>query len=484
MDIDVVVVGAGFGGLCTGARLREQGLTDFVILEKDDGPGGTWRANHYPGAACDVPSHLYSFSFARSPDWSHRYAPQAEILAYLEGCAERFGLVPHLRFGTEVVSATWREEDERWEVRTRHGDVFRARFVVSAAGGLTRPKKPDIEGLDTFAGPVLHSARWNHEVSFEGQRAGVIGSGASAIQVVPQITPLVSHLSLFQRSAPWILPREDRAYRAWEKAALRYVPGLTWLVRNAIYWRHEVRATALVRHVPRIREMAEGWGRAHLEAQVSDPELRAKLTPTYAMGCKRVLLADDYYPAVSQPHVDLVTSSITRIDETGVHTEDGRHHPLDVLVLCTGFHAAEDMAPFPLVGREGRDLKAEWADGGSAYLGTMVTGFPNLFVIIGPNTGLGHNSMIFIIECQVRYILAAMRTMQRRGVTTLEVRPEAQARYDDWLGSRMGTTVWTQGGCQSWYLTEDGRNTTLWPGYTLEFERRTRAPDPADFAWG
>ena len=487
MDVDVVIVGSGFGGLCAGARLRQRGHTDFVILEKDDGVGGTWRANTYPGAACDVPSHLYSFSFARSAAWSRRYAPQHEILAYLEGCVDRFGLGPHLRFGSEVVSARFEgghAEGARWHVRTRDGASYRARMLVTATGGLSRPKRPDIPGLDTFAGPVLHSARWDHDVPLDGARVGVIGTGASAIQVVPALAPRVGQLTVFQRTPPWILPRHDRPYTALERSALRHVPGLGWLVRMWLYWRHEVRATAFVRDVPRIRRLVEGWAQRHLAAQVPDEALRHALTPGYAIGCKRILLSDDYYPALTQPHVGLVTDPIVRVDPRGVHTASGAHHELDRLVLCTGFAAAEDMAPFEIIGRDGADLRERWQRGGSAYLGTMVAGFPNLFVLVGPNTGLGHSSMVFMIECQVRYMLALLRSLRRRGGRTVEVTDDAQQGFEAWLQARMGSTVWVRGGCQSWYLSEDGRNTTLWPAFTLDFERRTRAPVPAHFRWG
>lgn len=483
MDVEVVVVGSGFGGLCTGAQLRHSGHTDFVILERHHQLGGTWSANTYPGAACDVPSYLYSLSFASSVAWTRRYAPQPEILAYLQEVATRCGLEPHLRFGTEVVSATFDEADGRWIVATASGEVYRCRFLVTATGGLTRPRNPDIAGLDTFEGPVVHSARWDHDVSLDGARVGVIGTGASAIQIVPAIAPRVAGLTVFQRTPPWILSRQDRAYRPWERAALRTVPGLAWALRVLQYWRLEYRAIAFVRHVPRLRRMVEGWAREHLESQVADPDLRARLTPTYEIGCKRVLLSDDYYPALQQSHVALVTDPITGIDRTGVHTSDGQHHALDALVLCTGFTAAEDMAPFTVVGRGQRDLRELWSEGGSAYLGTMVSGFPNLFVLTGPNTGLGHTSMVFMIECQVRYILATLAQLRRRGGRTVEVTEGAQTEFGAWLRRRMGSTVWVRGGCTSWYLSPSGDNHTLWPGFTVEFERRTRSPRPGDFRW-
>lgn len=483
MNVDVLIVGAGFGGMCAGAQLREAGHTDFVILEKDAGLGGTWRANRYPGAACDVPSHLYSLSFARSSEWTRRFASQPEILAYMERCAERLGLQPHFRFGTEVVSATWNDAAARWTVTTRHGDVYEARFLIAATGGLSRPRLPDISGLDTFEGPMVHSARWDPDVRYDGARIGVIGTGASAVQIVPELAPVARSVTLFQRTPPWILPREDRAYRPWERTAFRTVPGLTWLVRMRQYWRMEMRGVAFLSDRPRLSRMVEGWCRAHIENQVPDPVLRQALTPTYNVGCKRVLLSDEYYPALCRDDVELVTHGIDRVDPSGLYTVDGRHHDFDVLVLCTGFRASDDMAPFPIQGRAGADLKSQWAAGGTAYLGTMVSGFPNLFVIVGPNTGLGHNSMIFMIECQVRYILSILDTLRTRGSRSVDVKAEAQDAFQGWLTERMGNTVWVRGGCNSWYLSPDGRNTTLWPAFTVDFERKTRLPDIADFDW-
>lgn len=478
MDIDVVVVGAGFGGLCAGLQLLRRGRRDFVILEKDDGVGGTWYANRYPGAACDVPSHLYSLSFARSTSWSRHYPPQSELHDYLERVAEEGGLRPHLRLSTEVESAEWDESAQRWDVRTQGGDRYRARVLVTATGGLSRPSVPDLPGLEDFAGPVVHSARWDPGVPIDDARVGVIGTGASAIQVVPAIVDRVDRMTVFQRTPPWILPRHDRPIPGWQRGLLRTVPGLAWAYRNLLYWRHEVRAVAFVREVPAIRRTVSARALAHLEAQVPDPELRERLTPAYTIGCKRILLSDDYYPAVARDHVDVVTSSIERVESDGVRTVDGVHHPLDVLVMCTGFQTTEDMAPFPIVGREGRNLRDEWLDGGAGYLGTMVSGFPNLFTIVGPNTGVGHTSMVFVIECQVRYVLAALDLIDRRDGQAIEVRADAQAEFNDWLVRRTDHTVWTQGGCSSWYLTADGRNPTLWPDFTLTFERRTRRPDP------
>lgn len=479
-SVEVLVVGGGFGGLCMGAQLKRAGIEDFLILEQDEGLGGTWRVNTYPGAACDVPSHLYSFSFAPRAGWSRKYAPQAEILDYVEDCADRFGIRPHVRAGAEVTGAIFDEASGRWRIETRDGRCFSAAAVVLATGGLSRPRMPEIPGLQDFEGPTVHSARWRHDLEFEGKRVGVVGTGASAIQVVPGIVDRVGQLSVFQRTPPWIVPRDDRAFTPIEQAALSRIPGLRWLYRQGLYWTAELYALGFVRF-PGILRLASKRGLDHLHRQVADPALREALTPSYTMGCKRILLSDDYYPALASEHVQLVTDPIEAIDASGVRTRDGTHHPLDVLILCTGFQAAEQMAPFVVQGRAGRTLAEAWADGGEAYLGTVVHGFPNLFFLVGPNTGLGHSSMIFIIESQVRFVMEALGALRSQGLAWMDVRADAQERFNSWLQQRMARTVWQQGGCSSWYQTTDGRNTTLWPGFTFDFARRTRRPRLADF---
>lgn len=475
----ILIVGTGFGGLAMAIRLKQAGITSFTLLEKADGVGGTWRDNHYPGAACDVPSHLYSFSFAPKPDWSRAFASQHEILAYLEGCVDRFGLRPHIRFGAEVRRADFDERRSRWEVEVASGgavETLSARFLVAATGGLSRPAYPDIPGLSEFRGDVLHSARWREEVALDGRRVAVIGTGASAIQIVPQLVPRVARLHLFQRTAPWVMPRRDRAFTRREKWVFRTVPGARWLVRQRLYWGHEAKGLGFVRFPAALR-VASRMARKHLARQVSDPDLRARLTPDIAMGCKRVLLADDYYPAVADDRVELITEGIDRIEADAVVTSDGRRREVDALVLCTGFKAAEDMAPFPVCGVGGRDLADEWRRGGEAYLGTAVAGYPNLFVVIGPNTGLGHSSMVFIIESQVSYILDAIRQADARGLARIDLKRSVQDAFNRRLQDRMRRTIWVTGGCRSWYLTADGRNTTLWPGLTVEFYLRTRRAD-------
>ncbi|MGZ3475356.1 MAG: flavin-containing monooxygenase [Polyangiales bacterium] len=467
----IIIVGTGFAGLGMAIRLKQAGIHDFTILEADEGVGGTWRANHYPGAACDVPSHLYSFSFEKNPTWSRSYGLQKEILAYLEHCADKYGLRPHIKFNTEVVGAKYDDRKGIWEVRTKCGQTLRARVVVAGCGGLSRPSYPEIPGLDRFEGKLMHSARWDDEYALEGKRVGVIGTGASAIQIVPTISKTVAKLNLFQRTPPWILPKRDLPISSREQDRFRRFPVLQEAARLAIYWLNEAFATGFVKE-PRILAWAQQFAEKHLEKQIRDPELRKKLTPTYAMGCKRILLSNDYYTALERENVELVTEAIAEITKTGIVTRDGKAHELDAIVLATGFQAAEHTAPFDVKGRAGIDLMESWSDGAEAYKGTTVAGFPNLFLIVGPNTGLGHTSMVFMIESQIAYILDAIKLMRRDKLASLEVKRAAQDAYNVEMQSRLAKTIWQTGGCTSWYQTKSGKNVTLWPGYTVEFRLR------------
>jgi cation diffusion facilitator CzcD-associated flavoprotein CzcO len=480
----VLIIGTGFAGIGMGIRLKQAGFHDFTILEQADGVGGTWRDNHYPGAACDVPSHLYSFSFEPNPRWSRSYAMQSEILAYLEHCTDKYGLRPHLRLETGVTRATFDERAGVWDVEATDGVPRRARALVSGCGGLSKPSLPDIPGLATFEGKTFHSARWDHHVPLEGKRVGVIGTGASAIQIVPEIADKVASLKVFQRTPPWILPKPDRAISPAERGMYRRAPALQKLARTGLYWQHELRALAFVVQ-PKILEMrAEPEALRYLRSRVKSAELRAKLTPKYRMGCKRVLMSNDYFEALQRAHAEVVTDPIAEVRAGGILTRDGKERPLDALVLATGFHAADAAAPFEVRGRSGRDLNVAWRDGAEAYLGTTVAGFPNLFLLVGPNTGLGHNSMVFMIESQIEYTLDCLRTMENRRLKFVDVRPDAQSAYNAQIQSKMAKTVWSTGGCTSWYTTKDGKNTTLWPGFTVEFRLRTRRFDPAPYELG
>jgi cation diffusion facilitator CzcD-associated flavoprotein CzcO len=475
----ILIVGSGFAGLGMAIRLKQAGIEEFTLLEQAPGIGGTWRDNHYPGAACDVESHLYSFSFAPNPGWSRMFAPQREILQYLESCADKYGLRPHIRLNTAVTGARFDEPSGRWEVRCSDGSTLRAQAIISGTGGLSRPATPDIPGLGHFEGNVFHSARWDHDAALEGKTVAVIGTGASAVQIVPAIAPKVGRLHLFQRTPPWIVPKEDRDLTPAEQDRFRRRPWIQRFARLRQYWRHELMALGFVVE-PRLLKLASKLAVRYLNMSVADPALRAKLTPDYTMGCKRILPSNDYYPALQRENVDLITEGIQEIRAHSIVTRDGVERPVDAIVLATGFQAAEAVSPFEVRGRGGRDLNEVWRDGPEAFLGTTVAGFPNLFLIVGPNTGLGHSSMVFMIESQVEYVLSCLKTLRGRRLKFVDVRPDAQAAYNAELQSKLTGTVWSTG-CKSWYRTRTGKNTTLWPSFTFEFRRRTRRFDPAAY---
>jgi cation diffusion facilitator CzcD-associated flavoprotein CzcO len=475
----IVIVGSGFSGLAMGIRLKQAGIHDFVILERANDVGGTWRDNTYPGAACDVQSHLYSFSFEPNPRWSRMFAPQAEILAYLRSCADKYGLYPHIRFGATVTRAELDERAGLWQIASSDGRTERARVLVAGCGALSRPSLPDIAGVSSFEGKAFHTARWDDTYPLDGKTVGVIGTGASAIQIVPSIAARVRKLHVFQRTPPWILPKPDREMSAREKNLFDRAPFLQDMLRIGIYWQREALALGFVTD-PRIMKIAETMARRHLEKSVPDPVLRGKLTPDYTIGCKRVIPTNDYYPALLRDNVELVTSGIDRIRARGIVTKDGIERTLDAIVLATGFQAAEAVAPFEIIGRSGRDLATVWRDGAEAYLGTTVTGFPNFFMMVGPNVLLGHSSMVFMIESQAEYILSSIHAMRANRWKLVDVREDAQAKYNARLGARLANTVWATG-CKSWYQTRTGKNTTLWPGFTWEFRMRTRRFDPPDY---
>ena len=480
----VAILGAGFSGIGMAIRLKQAGCESFVLYEKADEVGGTWRDNGYPGAGCDVPSRLYSFSFERKADWSHHYAEQPEILRYMQDCVERYGLGPKIRFGTEIAAARFDDGEGVWHLTTRKGEVFTADVVVTGLGQLNRPTVPELEGLADFAGTTFHSARRNHAHDLRGERVGVIGSGASAVQFVPRIAPVVSKLHVFQRSPNWILRRNDAAYAALTKSVFRMAPGLEWLHRAATFWEHETRALALGGPLaPVVRTLVERSARKHLEEQVLDPELRRKLLPDYDVGCKRVLISDDFYPALTRDNVEVVTTPIARVTRDGIVTGAGRHVDVDTLIFATGFDTLHFLAPVDVQGRGGARLADAWRDGAEAYLGTVVSGFPNFFVLYGPNTNLGHNSIIFMIECQVDWIMRCLEELDTRGRSWLDVRREAMVESNRALGDRLRGTVWMTG-CESWYKTASGKVTNNWPGFAFRFWLATRKPRFDDFAWG
>ncbi|OBH87982.1 4-hydroxyacetophenone monooxygenase [Mycobacterium scrofulaceum] len=475
----VLVIGAGFGGLAAAYELSRDGLADVTVLEKAGDIGGVWRENTYPGAACDVPSNLYSYSFARKTDWGRRYAEQPDILGYIHDTADRFGLRDMVRTGVEVTSAAYDDGTATWRVETSSGEVFEADVLVPAVGQLSRPALPNIPGLDTFAGPSFHSAQWRHDVDLTGKRVAVLGTGASAIQFVPRIRQTAGQVTVFQRSAPYIVPKPDRAYTAAHHAAFAKAPGFAAAMRGLIWEISEFFGLALTKVAPLARLVGVAAS-LNLKRHIKDPVLLAKLTPDYPIGCKRVLFSNDWYPALASANVDVQTGAITEVTATGVRTADGRLHEVDVVIYGTGFKATEFLAPMTITGRDGRDLQSEWAEGARAHLGMAVPGFPNMFLIYGPNTNLGSSSIILMMEQQARYIRQITEELARGGVArAFEVRRAAEQAYDAEVQARLDAGVWTS--CASWYRTASGRVTTNWPGLVHEYQRRTRAVAFADY---
>ena len=466
---DIAIIGSGFGGLGAAIRLKRDGIDDFVVLERAGDVGGTWRDNTYPGCACDVESHLYSLSFAPESDWSYRFSRQPEIWCYLQRLAREFDLLPHIRFDHEVCRAVWDGASRRWRIETSAG-LLTARVLVMAAGALSEPLVPALPGLDTFEGPAFHSARWDHAFDLGGRRIAVIGTGASAVQFVPELQKQVETLYLFQRTPAWVMPRPDRAIPAWRRALYHRVPIVQRAVRLAIYLYREV--WILVFRHPAMMAWAERLAKRHLERSVADPALRAKLTPTYRMGCKRVLLSNDYYPALVQPNVDVVTEPIVEVRARSIVTADGVERPVDAIVLGTGFRVTDPPIAARVHGRDGRTLKDVWAGSPKAHVGTSVAGFPNLFILLGPNTGLGHNSVVYMTEGQIDHLIGALRYMRERGVDAIEPTEDAQRAFVSGVDRRMRGTVWASGGCASWYADRTGRISALWPDTSWSYYRR------------
>jgi cation diffusion facilitator CzcD-associated flavoprotein CzcO len=478
-EIRIAIVGTGFSGLGMAIRLKRAGIQDFVLLERADDVGGTWRDNTYPGCQCDVPSHLYSYSFALNPNWTRTYSRQQEIWDYLRDCAERFGIVPHIRFGHDVQGADWDDDAQRWRIETSRGPVT-AQVLVAANGPLTEPSEPDIPGLQGFEGTVFHSARWNHEHDLRGERVAVIGTGASAIQFVPRIQPHAGKLHVFQRTPPWVLPHSDRPTTRLERLVYRRFPYLQRMVRRGIYWIRESVVPGFV-HRPALLRGLELAARLQLRRQVRDKRLRDRLRPDYRIGCKRILPSNAWYPAIARSNVEVVTDGIREIRPHSIVTEDGTEREIDTLILGTGFHVTDVPHAHHVRGRDGRSLAEVWDGSPQAYLGATVPGFPNLFTLLGPNTGLGHNSVVIMIEAQIAYVMQALRAMDEQALQSIDVRPEVFAAFNNDIQARMPGTVWTAGGCQSWYIDRNGLNTTIWPAYTWQFRERTARFDPDDY---
>lgn len=480
----IAIIGTGFSGLGMAIRLKQSGEEDFLLFEKDQGVGGTWRVNNYPGCACDVQSHLYSFSFEPNPNWTRMFARQPEIKSYLEGCWAKYELQERTLLDCEITRMNWDEQEQRWQIEDRHGRHYSAQFVVSGMGGLSTPSIPKLNGLENFTGKLFHSQRWEHDYALAGRRVAVIGTGASAIQFVPQIQPQVARLDLYQRTPPWIMPKPDRAIGARERRRLARFPSLQKAWRGALYGILESRVIGFSIS-PRLMKFASEIARRHLHKHIQDPALRDKLTPDYVMGCKRVLISNDYYPALTQANVEVISSGIREIRANSIIDANGEERPADAIIFGTGFTPSDPLPRGVIFGRNGVDLLDSWPLGPEAYKGTLTAGFPNLFFLMGPNTGLGHNSMVYMIESQISYVLGALRHLQHNHLPSLDVRPEAQRRFNEGLQDDLGDTVWNAGGCNSWYLHPlSGRNCTVWPGFTWRFRQLTRRFDADAYRFG
>jgi len=477
---DIAIVGAGIGGLGLGARLREAGRRSFAVLEADKGIGGTWRANTYPGLACDVPSHLYSYSFAPRSDWTRRYPPQDEIMSYLEEFADERGLRPHLQLGTQAAAARFDPAQQRWQLKLNDNQEMSARVLVTACGQLRVPHVPPFQGLEDFEGEWWHSARWKHSFDPRGKRMAVIGSGATAIQIVPELAKVCARVDVFQRTPPWLIPRHDRPYARAERRLFAAVPGLRRAYRSLLFLRQESLRLGFKPGSLASRALTR-YARWRLESQVDDPQLRRALTPSYPIGCKRILVSDDYYPALTRHNVELVTEGIDRFTPAGIRTREGTERELDAVVFATGFDSQALVAPMRVEGADGRELEEAWKDGPYAHLGLTVPGFPNLFLLYGPNTNLGHNSIIFMMEAQIAHVLGCLDELDRRGARRIEVRPEVAERFDRRTQERLRSSVFNQG-CSSWYKTSTGRVVNNWPGSATEYWRAVRRPETRDFS--
>ena len=481
VEAGVIIVGTGFSGLGMAIQLRKEGREDFVILEKADDVGGTWRDNTYPGCACDIQSHMYSFSFEQNPEWSRSFSTQPEIWAYMKDVARKYDLYRFVHFGQQMTGARWDSDTHRWHVTSASGDEFVGRFLVSGVGALHIPQIPKLPGIERFTGAKFHSAEWDHDVDLTGKKVAVVGTGASAIQFVPQIAKDVDRVALFQRTPPWVMPKPDHEMPGWAKRMFAKLPGAQRAYRNLLYWMLEVRAVGFNGH-PAMLKLGQKLAQRNIEKSIKDPALREKLTPDYTMGCKRVLVSNDYYPALARDNVDVIADGVAEVRERSVVDAAGVEHEADAIIFGTGFHVTDAFDDLAIIGQDGRDLAKEWAtEGMQTHLGITVAGFPNLFFLLGPNTGLGHNSVVFMIESQIRYVAEAIRLVDESKAKALDVRADTQERFNTDIQQKLDKGIWTQGGCTSWYLDAKGVNRTVWPGFTWRYWMRTRKLRDADF---
>lgn len=468
---DVIIIGSGFSGICSGIKLLQNNIPNFIILERDEDLGGTWWKNSYPGAAVDVPSHLYSFSF-EAYDWTRLFAKQAEILDYTQHLISKHKLREKARCNVSINRLIYDESNTRWEVHLSTNEVLYTQFVISGTGSLSQPNIPSIPGLNAFKGKVFHSSNWDNEYDYEEKNIAVIGTGASAVQLVPELAKKAKQLTVIQRTAHWVLPRPDRALKNWERKLLKH-SFFNGFFRLLTYLKNETRAIFFTK-LPAIAKIVQLEGFHHLKKQVKDENLRKKLTPQYAIGCKRILLTNDYYPTFNQKHVQLIDTEIAKINSSGISFKDGTSMEIDLLVLATGFHASENAIPFEIIGKDNKSLRESWKDGAHAYYGTMVSQFPNLFFAMGPNTGTGHTSVIYFIESQMNYIMDAINKTRSNNWKSVEVKKEVEERFNTKIQKQLEGTIWQKGGCNSWYQTEGGKNTTMFPDFSFVFRRQTR----------
>ena len=479
IQTDIVIVGSGFGGIGMGIKLAETGRRNFLILEKANDLGGAWRDNSYPGCACDIPSYLYSYSFEHNSKWSRVFAPYNEIHEYIRECASKHSVEDHIRYNSCVVEMCYNDAAARWTIKLDDGVLIDARIVISAMGGLSIPSIPTLEGIETFKGEAFHSAEWDHSVDYRNKCVAVVGTGASAIQIVPTIQPDVASLSVFQRTPPWIMPKSDSEITPKQQAWVAKNQWAQELMRKALYVYLESTAIGMIWNPDMMEDMAKK-GRKHIKDQIKDPELRTKVTPDFKVGCKRTLLSNDYYPALTQDNVNLVTDHISHVTETSIVTQSGTEHPVDIIVYCTGFRVTEPFVDVEVYGKGGRSIKDDWKNGAEGYYGVMASGYPNFFTIVGPNTGLGHNSMIYIIETHIRYISACLDWMAQDGLAEIDVDQKAQTRFNDRLQKRFEQTVWSTG-CDSWYQTDGGKNTAIWPYFSFHLRDKLSRIRKQDF---
>lgn len=479
---DIVIIGTGFSGMGAAMKLRDSGREDFVVLEKAHDVGGTWRDNTYPGCECDIPSHMYSFSYELNNEWSKSFSGQEEIWAYMRKVADEKGIRPYITFGVEVIGATWDEDRKVWTVKT-NGEDYEARVVVAGVGGLHIPNVPEIKGADSFEGPKFHSAGWDHTVDLKDKKVVVIGTGASAIQFIPIIAQEVGHLTVFQRTPAWVLPKKDKPTPEWRKKVFAKVPGATRAYRNGLYWALEARAIGFNGHV-KILPLAEKIVKRYLAKKIPDPELRAKLTPDYRLGCKRVLQSNTYYPTFLRDNVTLSTDGVAEIVKDGVIDANGVKHEADVIIYGTGFHVIDAFDYLDVKGKQGVNLADQFREHGTeTYMGMTVHGFPNLYFMLGPNTALGHNSVVFMIEQQTKFIIKMLDEMDKRGAVAAEATLPAQTEFNKEIQKLVEKGIWTQGGCTSWYLDSHGKNRTIWPKFTFQYWWETRKVEAKDFEW-